>query len=107
MLARRELGLLREAVRRRRVSSCGKFGQRWAKARAWWEGSDDRGSADRDIPGVVEELNEARRTLKAAIAERIGASADEQRRVASVLREAASAIRQKGSEPQADPEVDI
>lgn len=89
------------------LSGMDKFGQRWAKARAWWEGSDERSSADRDIPGVVEELNDARRTLKAAIAEKIGASADEQRRVASVLREAASAIRQKGVEPQADPEVDI
>jgi len=84
-----------------------KFGKRWEKARSWWEGGGDRAAPDRDMPGVVEELNEARRGLKAAIAETIGASADEQRRVAGILREAASAIRQKGAEPPADPEVDI
>jgi len=49
--------------------------------------------SDRDIPGVVPEVNEARRALKAAIVEKLDASEEEQRRVASILHEAAAAIR--------------
>jgi hypothetical protein len=52
-------------------------------------------------------LNEARRTLKAAIAERIGASTEEQSRVAGILRDAAAAIRAKDPEPPREPEVDL
>jgi len=84
-----------------------KFGRKMARARAWWEGSDDRSAPDRDIPDVIDEVNQARRALKAAIAEKLGAPAEEQRRVAGILRDAAAAIREKGSEAQAEPEVDI
>ena len=86
-----------------------KFGRKMARARAWWEGSDDRAdpAQDRDIPGVIEEVNEARRALKAAIAEKLGAPVEEQRRLASILREAAAAIREKGPQPKSEPEVDI
>ncbi len=52
------------------------------------------------------ELNDARRSLKAAIAEKIDAAEDEQRRVASVLREAAAAIRQKAG-GKTDDSVDL
>ncbi len=48
---------------------------------------------DRDIPGVVPELNEARRALKRALADAVGHGEDEQRRVAEVLRRAADEIR--------------
>src|SRR5262245_39255353 len=84
-----------------------KFGRRMARARAWWEGSDDRSAPDRDIPEAIAELNEARRSLKAAIAERIGAPVEEQRRVAGILRDAATAIRERAPEPKAEPEVDL
>jgi DNA-binding PadR family transcriptional regulator len=85
-----------------------RIGQKMARVRAWWEGDEDgRGGdrPDRDIPGVVPEVNEARRALKAAIASKIDAPDDEQRRVASVLREAAAAIR-GGETPAPDP-VDL
>jgi DNA-binding PadR family transcriptional regulator len=85
-----------------------KFGRKMARARAWWEGGEEQRSApDRDIPDVVPELNEARRTLKAAIAERLGTSVEEQRRVAGILRDAAGAIRAKDAEPAVEPEVDL
>jgi DNA-binding PadR family transcriptional regulator len=84
-----------------------KFGRKMARARAWWDGNEEKSAPDRDIPGVISELNEARRTLKSAIAERIGASAEEQRRVAEILREAAASIRSKDPEPPKEPEVDL
>ena len=58
---------------------------------------------DRDTPGVVREFNDARRELKAAIAEAIARSEDEQRRVAGILRQAADDIRRT---PAADS-IDI
>jgi DNA-binding PadR family transcriptional regulator len=87
-----------------------KLGRKMARARAWWDGAgEERGPAagDRDIPGVVPELNEARRALKAAIAERIGASAEEQRRVAGILDDAAAAIRARDPEPPREAEVEL
>jgi len=71
-------------------------GRKMARARAWLEDEDQKGGrdkGDRDIPGVEPEVNDARRVLKAAIAEKLNAPADEQRRVATILREAAAAIR--------------
>jgi DNA-binding PadR family transcriptional regulator len=85
-----------------------KFGQKMAKAREWWEGvgrGRGRGGPDRDIPGVIDELNEARRALKDAIADGIEGTEDEQRRIAGILREAASAIR--AGAPKPAPEVDL
>jgi len=86
-----------------------KFGKKMAKAREWWESTTrggGRGEApDRDIPGVVDELNDARRALKQAIAEGMEGSDDEQRRIAGILREAASAIREGAPKP--GPVVDI
>jgi hypothetical protein len=86
-----------------------KFGRKMARARAWWEGGEERErqAPDRDIPGVIAELNEARRTLKAAIAERIGGSAEEQRRDAQNLTDAAASNRSKDPEPPKEPEVDL
>ena len=49
---------------------------------------------DRDIPDVIPELNEARRALKSALAGKLGASADEQRRIAELLRKVASEIEE-------------
>lgn len=66
-----------------------------------------RPGPDRDIPGVVPEVNDARRVLKRAIAEKLDAPADEQRRVASILREAASAIRQSAAEPATEDDIDL
>jgi len=67
------------------------FGERMARARAWYYRHEDGGSSD--IPGVLPEVNEARRALKAAIADKLDASEDEQRRMAKALRHAAAAIR--------------
>jgi DNA-binding PadR family transcriptional regulator len=84
------------------------FGRKMAQARAWWEGGRrGEGAPDRDIPGVIPEVNEARRALKAAIAEKIEGSADEQRRVAKILNDAADAIRNAGAAPAAGKTIDL
>lgn len=49
---------------------------------------------DRDTPNVVPEFNDARRELKAAIAEAIADGEEAQRRVADLLRKAAGEIRE-------------
>jgi len=81
-----------------------RFGRKMAQAREWWESQRDRHDhkrdgkrGDRDIPGVIDEVNEARRELKAAIAEKLEDAAEEvQRRVAKAMRDAAEAIRNAG-----------
>jgi DNA-binding PadR family transcriptional regulator len=87
-----------------------KLGKKIAAAREWFDWSGQRGErsppTDRDIPGVVEEMNEARRTLKMAIAEKLDASEEEQRRVAGILREAAEAIRESGPGEKPEDGVD-
>jgi DNA-binding PadR family transcriptional regulator len=77
------------------LDSLEKFGRKMAQARAWWDGNTKGGpKPDRDIPGVIDEVNDARRDLKEAIAEKLeSASEDLQRRVARALRDAAKAIR--------------
>ncbi|MEJ0013234.1 MAG: PadR family transcriptional regulator [Bauldia sp.] len=77
------------------LDSIEKFGRKMAQARAWWEGDRKGGpKADRDIPGVIDEVNDARRDLKEAIAEKLDQAAEDvQRRVAKALRDAAKAIR--------------
>ena len=57
-------------------------------------GPRGRRGRDRDIPDVIPELNEARRALKSALAAKLGASADEQRRIAELLRKAANEIEE-------------
>ena len=88
-----------------------RFGRKMAQAKAWWEGERDgrkeRKERDRDIPGVIEELNEARRALKAAIAARLDDSAETQRSVASILSEAAAAIRAIRSDAKPADDVDL
>jgi DNA-binding PadR family transcriptional regulator len=81
------------------LESIEKFGRKMAQARAWWEGDRKGGPRqDRDIPGVIDEVNDARRDLKEAIADRLENAAEEvQRRVAKALRDAAKAIRGLGS----------
>ena len=83
------------------LSEIEKIGQKMAADR---ERSD---SPDRDIPGVVPEVNEARRALKSAMMEKLGASVDEQRRMASILREAAAAIRQQQPSQSPEDEIDL
>jgi hypothetical protein len=84
------------------------FGKKMAQAREWWSETSERftgKAADRDIPGVVDELNDARRELKAAIAEKRKAPERDQRRVAEILREAAASIRNIGS--KSDDVIDL
>jgi DNA-binding PadR family transcriptional regulator len=68
-----------------------KVGERMAKARAWYYRHE--GDSTWDIPGVIPEVNEARKALKQAIAEKFDASEAEQQKMADVLREAAAKIR--------------
>ena len=88
-----------------------KFGRKMAQARAWWDGARQgggRSTPDRDIPGVIDELNEARRDLKAAIAEKLeDAAEDLQHRIADVLRGAAAAIRKAGKSGRDDNTIDL
>jgi DNA-binding PadR family transcriptional regulator len=87
-----------------------RIGRKMARARAWFEEEDRQRpgkEADRDIPGVIAEVNEARRALKAAIADKLDAPANEQRRVASILREAAAAIRNATPKAPAEDNVDL
>jgi DNA-binding PadR family transcriptional regulator len=71
------------------------FGAKMARARAWYYRHEEAGASD--IPGVIPAVNEARRALKAAIAEKLDAGEEEQKRMARILREAAEAIRGPGS----------
>jgi DNA-binding PadR family transcriptional regulator len=81
----------------------GKAGERMREWReraghemGWGPREDARreGHPDRDIPGVLPEVNAARRALKAAIAETLDAAdEDGQRRLADILNKAAELIR--------------
>jgi DNA-binding PadR family transcriptional regulator len=84
-----------------------KFGRRMAQARDWWEGARKGGKQpDRDIPGVIDEVNDARRDLKEAIAEKLEDAAEEvQRRVAKAMRDAAKAIRGAGGRARPDDDI--
>lgn len=86
------------------------IGEKMSRARAWLEEEDHprrRRRSDRDIPGVVPEVNQARRALKAAIAEKLGVSEGEQRRVASILQEAAAAIRKPIEDAGSESDIDL
>jgi DNA-binding PadR family transcriptional regulator len=90
------------------LAEIARIGSKMARASALLDDDErqpDGRRGDRNIPGVVPEVNEARRALKAAIAEKLDASADEQRRVASILREAAAAIRKP--RPGMEDDVDL
>lgn len=83
-----------------------RIGRRIAQAREWFgrgeaAARDDR--PDRDIPGVIPEMNDARRALKAAIASKISGTSIEQHRVAEILLRAVAEIRAE----QPDDSIDI
>ncbi len=76
-----------------------KFGRKLGQMRDWWENRGGTRQRDRDIPGVLDEVNDARRALKAAIAEALeDAGETVQREVAKALRTAAEAIRKAGKD---------
>jgi DNA-binding PadR family transcriptional regulator len=60
---------------------------------------------DRDIPGVLPEVNDARRALKAAIAEGVEGDEDAQRRLAEILTKAARKIRELHKPEDGDIDV--
>jgi DNA-binding PadR family transcriptional regulator len=62
------------------LSAMEEYGAKMAKARAWYYRHEEGGTWD--IPGVIAEVNEARRALKGAIAESL-ASGETQRNGAS------------------------
>ncbi|GGF43863.1 PadR family transcriptional regulator [Youhaiella tibetensis] len=78
----------REAV----ASTLDFLGKAGERAKEMREHMEARGGRDRDIPGVLPEVNEARRALKSAIASAVRGSEDQQRRLAEVLRRAAEEI---------------
>lgn len=87
-----------------------KFGAKIARAREWFDWSahgDSRARPDRDMEGAHPALNEARRRLKMAIAEKIGAPPEEQLRVAGILREAAVAILRDGTAAEEAEAIDL
>nr|WP_277614223.1 PadR family transcriptional regulator [Kaistia nematophila] len=82
-----------------------RIGRRIAQAREWFGrgeagARDDR--PDRDIPGVIPEMNDARRALKAAIASKIGSTSIEQHRVTEILLRAVAEIRAEQPEDGID-----
>lgn len=66
------------------------IGARLSQARQFFEHGE--GQRDSDIPDVIPELNAARRALKAALAGKLGSSAEEQHRIAELLLKAAKDI---------------
>jgi DNA-binding PadR family transcriptional regulator len=86
-----------------------KLGRKLSQARAWWDSQRKSGetAADRNIPGVIEEVNEARRELKAAIAEKLQTSEGDQRRLAKILKKAAAEIRMLGSKDDNVADIDL
>jgi DNA-binding PadR family transcriptional regulator len=81
------------------------IGERLAQARGWFEGRDEERRRDRDMPDTIPELNEARRGLKSALAAKLGASADEQRRVAELLRNVTKEI--EDVKPRGEDAIDL
>lgn len=91
------------------LSGIEKFGKKMAQARAWWEGQrrGEEPQPDRDIPGVIDEVNDARRELKAAMAEKLDASEEEQRRMAEILSRAADDIRKLAATKTPHDDIDL
>jgi DNA-binding PadR family transcriptional regulator len=81
------------------------IGERLAQARGWFEGRDEGRGRDRDMPDAIPELNEARRALKSALAAKLGASSDEQKRVAELLRRVTAEI--EGVKPRGGDAIDL
>jgi DNA-binding PadR family transcriptional regulator len=79
------------------------IGARLAQARHFLERGED--SRDSDIPGVIPELNAARRAIKAALASKLGSSADEQHRIAELLLKAAKEIA--GNKKPGPEDIDL
>jgi DNA-binding PadR family transcriptional regulator len=84
------------------------FGRKFASAREWFgRTTKGDGQPDRDTEGVSREVNAARRALKEAIAEKIGAPEETQRRLATILSDAAAAIRALPGAPKGDETIDL
>ena len=109
---RAHLDANREAIRATLdfLEKAGEKMKQWREARTQSPPEGDEGGwqrphhgrPDRDIPGVLPEVNEARRGLKAAIAEAIGEGEDAQRRIAEILRVAAAEIRKAMGSDEVD-----
>ncbi len=78
-----------------------RYGERVARARTWFHRHDET-----EMPGAIAELNEARRALKRALAERLDAPESEQRRIAGLLNRAAAAIRETPDDDAAPSSTD-
>ena len=59
------------------------------------------------FPASSPEVNEARRELKAAIAEKLDTSEEEQRRMADILRQAAGDIRKLDKAKKPTDDIDL
>ncbi len=88
-----------------------KIGRKLSRARDWFDRPETPAGAapeaDRDIPGVIPEVNDARRGLKAAIAGKLDSPRAIQLRLASILADAASAIRGLDARQPDDKVIDL
>ena len=80
------------------------IGARLSQARHFFDRGEE--ARDRDMSDVIPELNEARRAIKKALKEKIGASLEEQRRVAELLLKVAEEILSKGKSSGPD-DIDL
>ena len=80
------------------------IGARLSQARQFFERGE--GQRDTDIPDVIPELNAARRALKAALAGKLGASAEEQHRIAELLLKTAKDIAGE-TRPRGPEDIDL
>ena len=80
------------------------IGARLSQARHFFERGEETG--DRDIPEVVPELNAARRAIKAALAAKLNAPVEEQRRIAELLLKAAKEIA-GSTKPLGPEDIDL
>nr|WP_244606587.1 PadR family transcriptional regulator [Arsenicitalea aurantiaca] len=68
-------------------------------------GGDRHSRSDRDYPGVLPEVNEARRALKTALSHALRKDEAAQRRAAEILLRAAREIEEIGGRPEADFDI--
>jgi DNA-binding PadR family transcriptional regulator len=71
----------------------GKAGEKVDELRAAWRGQRRAHRPDRDMEGVIAEVNEARRALKEAIADAVAEGAAIQKQMADILQRTAREIR--------------
>lgn len=86
----------------------GKIGRHWAEMRQGWQRREEAhgpGFVPGDIPGVIKEVNLARRALKDAIRRAAKGDEESQRRLAAILERAAREASELVDKPDGDIDV--